>query len=126
MGEPEERYAEMAELPCPKCGGRDFTVTETSIVASVSVLMDEPGDPPTYHSRAYLEGPDYPDTNVTCDGCGFKAGDDPKGSKMLTLRVPEDAWNLLSETLHMDASSGSFDEDLRGEIRAALDRVRVA
>lgn len=41
------------------------------------------------------------------------------------LKMPEDAWDVLWETLSMDARSKWFDEDLKKEIRRALDRVEV-
>jgi hypothetical protein len=41
------------------------------------------------------------------------------------LKVPRDAWDLLEETLCMDAESSAFDEVLRQEISDALSQVEV-
>ena len=43
----------------------------------------------------------------------------------VVLRMPKDSWDTLSETLEMDSESGSFDRDLRKDIRKALDSVEV-
>ena len=43
----------------------------------------------------------------------------------VVLRMPQDSWDTLSETLEMDSESGSFDRDLRKDIRKALDSVEV-
>ncbi len=42
---------------------------------------------------------------------------------LITLRVPEEAWRVLEETLRMDAQSHAFDPKLREQIAAALHRV---
>lgn len=44
-------------------------------------------------------------------------------SKMLTLRVPEEAWATISETIGLDCQSSAFDPKLREEISAAWDQV---
>lgn len=49
-----------------------------------------------------------------------------KKGKMVTLRLPQKAWNLLAETLAMDAESGAFDPALRREILKALEKVQDA
>lgn len=43
--------------------------------------------------------------------------------KVVTLRVPEDAWSMLTETLYLDSESGAFDDDLRKAIAAALELI---
>jgi hypothetical protein len=42
---------------------------------------------------------------------------------LITLRVSEEAWRVLEETLRMDAQSHAFDPKLREQIAAALHRV---
>ncbi len=39
--------------------------------------------------------------------------------------LPESAWNVLSETLALDAEAASFDPELRAEIQAALDTLET-
>jgi len=39
--------------------------------------------------------------------------------------APQDSWDLLQETLEMDAKSHAFDQDLRSEILKALARITV-
>lgn len=46
-----------------------------------------------------------------------------KDSAVLVFRNDED-WNLLEETLRLDAGSGNFDRDLRRSIEHALDGVK--
>lgn len=43
----------------------------------------------------------------------------------VVLRMPEDAWDTLSETLQMDAVAKNFGQDLRKEITKALGQVEV-
>ena len=45
--------------------------------------------------------------------------------KTVTIRVPEEAWDVLLETLEMDAQSSAFDPALRKEIARALKAVRA-
>jgi enoyl-CoA hydratase/carnithine racemase len=42
---------------------------------------------------------------------------------LITLRVSEEAWRVLEETLRMDAQSHAFDPELRDQITAALQQV---
>jgi len=42
------------------------------------------------------------------------------------IRLPQDAWDKLRETLELDSKSSAFDPELRKEIRAALDQVEHA
>ncbi len=44
--------------------------------------------------------------------------------KMVTLRLPQKSWELLAETLTLDAKSKAFDKALRRRIREALDQVQ--
>lgn len=46
-----------------------------------------------------------------------------KDSAVLVFRNDED-WNLIEETLRLDAGSGNFDRDLRRSIERALDGVK--
>ncbi len=41
------------------------------------------------------------------------------------ILAAEDDWDLLAETLSLDAESPAFDASLRREIRAALDKVTI-
>lgn len=41
----------------------------------------------------------------------------------VTVRLPQDAWDKLKETLELDSESSAFDPELRKEIREALDQV---
>ena len=43
--------------------------------------------------------------------------------EILTIRIPRNAWETLSETLALDAKSISCDKALRDEIAAALRQV---
>ena len=40
------------------------------------------------------------------------------------IRMPEWAWDLMSETLWRDSESGMFDCDLRENLKTALETVR--
>lgn len=42
---------------------------------------------------------------------------------MVTLRLPEESWSILEETLHMDAKAKNFDPKLRSAIRRALGEI---
>jgi hypothetical protein len=42
---------------------------------------------------------------------------------LITLRVSEEAWRVLEETLRLDAQSHAFDPELRDQITAALQQV---
>lgn len=44
-------------------------------------------------------------------------------AEQVVVTMSIDDWNLLRETLEMDAVSSSFDKDLRDDIQAALDRL---
>ena len=44
-------------------------------------------------------------------------------SEHVTLRLPQEAWEKLRETLELDSKSSAFDPELRKEIREALDQV---
>ncbi len=44
-------------------------------------------------------------------------------SGYVSIRLPQDAWEKLTETLALDAKSSAFDPELRKEIREALDQV---
>lgn len=46
-------------------------------------------------------------------------------NKFVLLRIPEDAWDVIWETLMLDSESSAFDSDLRSQIKDALDRVQV-
>jgi hypothetical protein len=39
------------------------------------------------------------------------------------VRLPQEAWEKLRETLELDSKSSAFDPELRKEIREALDQV---
>ncbi len=41
------------------------------------------------------------------------------------LKIPREHWNLLEETLSLDAESSMFDAAIRGEICAALSSILV-
>lgn len=43
----------------------------------------------------------------------------------VTIRAPEQAWELLHETLQLDVQSKAFDPELRAEIAKALEQVEV-
>lgn len=45
--------------------------------------------------------------------------------KWITVTLPEDNWDLIVETLEMDASSSVFDRELREQLRQALDSIVV-
>jgi hypothetical protein len=45
--------------------------------------------------------------------------------KQIYLRVPVEAWELLAETLTLDAQSSAFDPQLRADIRRALGQVKI-
>ena len=45
--------------------------------------------------------------------------------RYVTIRAPEHAWELLHETLQMDAQSKAFDAELRKDIAEALAQVEV-
>jgi len=54
----------------------------------------------------------------------FRRGEgEQKKQKMVTLRVPRKAWDLLAETLAKDAESSAFDRALRRSIKKALEQV---
>ena len=44
-------------------------------------------------------------------------------SEYVMVRLPQEAWDKLRETLELDAKSSAFDPELRKEIREALDQV---
>lgn len=44
--------------------------------------------------------------------------------KYVKLRIPEEDWELLAETLHMDSKSSTFDHSLRNDIAKALDNIQ--
>ena len=44
-------------------------------------------------------------------------------NECVTIRLSQDAWEKLRETLELDAKSSAFDPELRKEIREALDQV---
>ncbi len=46
-------------------------------------------------------------------------------SAQIVVFAPEESWELLQETLEMDAKSHAFDQDLRRKIRTALARLTV-
>lgn len=46
-----------------------------------------------------------------------------KKEPMVTLRMPQSAWDTLEETLQMDAQSSAFDPELREEIEEALGTI---
>jgi len=52
---------------------------------------------------------------------GMAAG---KKEETVTLRAPREAWDLLAETLKLDAKSKAFDPALRIKIQEALKQVR--
>ena len=37
--------------------------------------------------------------------------------------LPEDAWNLMIETLYMDSQSSFFEDDLRRDIAEAIESI---
>ncbi len=43
--------------------------------------------------------------------------------EQVTIRLPQETWEKLRETLELDAKSSAFDPKLREEIREALDQV---
>jgi len=43
----------------------------------------------------------------------------------VVLRMPEDAWETLRETLKLDSVSKAFDRELRKKISAALAKVEA-
>lgn len=45
--------------------------------------------------------------------------------RTVTIRVHEEAWDVLHENLEMDSKSSSFDRDLRKEISKALDSIKA-
>jgi len=46
-------------------------------------------------------------------------------TKQVTLVMPDWAYEIIMETLYMDAESSSFDLELRDEIKKALDTIEV-
>jgi len=46
-------------------------------------------------------------------------------TRIKIIIVPEDAWEILFETLEMDCESSVFDPKLRKQIKAALNTVRT-
>ena len=49
-----------------------------------------------------------------------------KKQETLTIRVPRDAWELICETLALDAKSKAFDPALREKLVAAMRQVHDA
>lgn len=49
----------------------------------------------------------------------------PERQNLVTIEVPVEAWELLRETLEMDAHSPAFDVALRRQIATALKAIRV-
>ncbi len=45
--------------------------------------------------------------------------------RLITIQMPEDAFDTIIETLQCDAQSSAFDSDLREEIQKALDSIEV-
>ena len=43
--------------------------------------------------------------------------------KYVMLRIPEESWELLCETLYMDSESNNFSTALRGDLKKALDQI---
>ncbi len=50
---------------------------------------------------------------------------DTKGTIMVTVKMPEETFEFLVDTLKMDAKSSSFDPELREHIRQALTELQV-
>ena len=48
-------------------------------------------------------------------------GDGKMKKKNVVIRMPEWAWELMTETLWMDSESGMFDCDLREDLKTALE-----
>jgi len=46
-----------------------------------------------------------------------------KHENMITMSIPEPAWNTLFGTLGLDMDSGHVDPELRAEIREAMERI---
>lgn len=49
----------------------------------------------------------------------------PTTAGMVILRVPQEAWAILEETLALDAVSSAFDPALRQTIARALAQVEI-
>ena len=45
--------------------------------------------------------------------------------KHITIKIPEDKWNLISETLNMDCQSNWIDEKIRKDIQDALNSIII-
>ena len=81
---------------------------EDRLIAHNSALM--------FHKRGWA-------TKKQLDGWGdFIAEEEVK---MVTITMPEEAWDLLSKTLYMDTHSKTLDREIREEINEALNQVVV-
>lgn len=47
-------------------------------------------------------------------------------NEAVTRSAPRWAWDVIDETLAMDAKSSAFTTDLRGQIKAAIEAMRGA
>lgn len=43
----------------------------------------------------------------------------------IVVKIPLSAWRVLLETLSLDAASSSFDDNLRRELRKAMNSVEI-
>ena len=62
-------------------------------------------------------------SEVTGEHATDDSGDMQRPTQYVVIRLPQDAWDKLTETLELDANSSAFDPELRKEIGEALDQV---
>lgn len=70
--------------------------------------------------EAYADGGDGYDGE--CPDCADKS----YMNEIVTRSAPRWAWDLMDETLEIDAGSGSFSKELRDDISAAMDAMIMA
>ncbi len=46
-------------------------------------------------------------------------------TRMITITLPDEAWDVLAETLSLDIDSGFIDPELRKEIEKAFEQVQI-
>lgn len=107
---------------CPRCGsidlrvniGSTFAIEEEGTLALVS-------DPPQLFDIM-----DHSFVACSNEDCEFEGPAEvfllnEQDTDLVTRHAPRWAWDIIDETLSMDAQAGNFDEELKTRIRAALD-----
>jgi len=118
-------------LPLRKAAVAGWKDIETTIYESLDCIREHP----VINDLLSKDGVDsetwYRDSGKVLEAMvaqlapAFRRGEgEQKKQKMVTLRVPGKAWDLLAETLAMDARSKAFDPDLRRRVGKALDEVQ--